>query len=638
MIRSAGFRRFWQWLRTPWVTFAVLLSALILPAISVVWLVGRAAENERAALQQAYISIQQREALLVRDQLTRSVHNLFESIDRGQPLVGWCMRKNERHPAWVAADDTSLDYLEDLRYLLQTFGPVAVLEQIRYWLQQDALSGLQLSEGRDLKSAVLLLGMQLQPESDADNSFFQLLVEDLLSLDSAWPEGSAQRVFIIASLLNSGPGSHSAGSGRTSDLLLQDKAAALLSLRDAEQAALRFTTFMNLDELAGVDPGRLVLQGSWVFRVNPAQPHSLWFLEEAAFKEWMLTELETTSRSSPVAGAQAMPEQDSVTTAGHAPEWNPGRFELLTPGSIVSGADPLELTLDLATPLEGWRLFSRLDEDSLAVPAQQRVWFYTWVGVLTTLVSVLFAGVGMSLVRHEMSLAKFKNDLAATVSHELKTPVASVRILVDTLLEQESSHPLDARTTEYLQMISRENQRLGLLVERFLTFSRMQRGTQAFDPEPVSADAIAVEACKIFRERFPGGDYELQLHLSNTSNQVYVDLQALLSGIGNLLENAYKYSRVPRHLQLSVMARSSDVAFEVVDNGEGIAPSEQKKIFQKFYQPNRRLNNHRGGVGLGLSIVAHVVHQHHGRIELESELKKGSLFRILLPYAKDTDH
>jgi two-component system phosphate regulon sensor histidine kinase PhoR len=104
----------------------------------------------------------------------------------------------------------------------------------------------------------------------------------------------------------------------------------------------------------------------------------------------------------------------------------------------------------------------------------------------------------------------------------------------------------------------------------------------------------------------------------------------------NLLDNAYKYTREEKRISVCVSRENGHVVFAVKDNGIGIAPREQKRIFRRFYQVDRRLARQAGGCGLGLSIVDFIVRAHGGRVNVESHPGTGSTFRVLLPYEADT--
>ena len=132
--------------------------------------------------------------------------------------------------------------------------------------------------------------------------------------------------------------------------------------------------------------------------------------------------------------------------------------------------------------------------------AEQRIASYVWIGVLVFATVIVLAALALRLVRRQMALTQLRNDLVANVTHELKTPLSSMRLLVDTLLNSQPLHEQTAR--EYLQLIAQENLRLSRLIDNFLTFSRMERNKYAFGFKEVPAAAIVEGAITAVRERF----------------------------------------------------------------------------------------------------------------------------------------
>jgi len=222
-----------------------------------------------------------------------------------------------------------------------------------------------------------------------------------------------------------------------------------------------------------------------------------------------------------------------------------------------------------------------------------------------------------------------KNDLAATVSHELKTPLASMRVLVDTLLDSDKFDEQTAR--EYLQLIGRENERLTRVIQNFLSFSRMEarKHTFAFSAVPVRQIVDAAVASMGNRLDASGCCFEVQVEPNLPP--VMADTDALVAAITNLLDNAWKYSEDIKHIVLSVRAENGGVLFSVKDNGIGVAPREARRIFQPFYQIDQSLTRKAGGCGLGLSIVDFIVAGHRGEVSVQSEPGGGSTFTIAIP-------
>jgi signal transduction histidine kinase len=230
--------------------------------------------------------------------------------------------------------------------------------------------------------------------------------------------------------------------------------------------------------------------------------------------------------------------------------------------------------------------------------------------------------VAARLLQRQMRLARLKTDLVASVSHELKTPLASMRVLVDTLIEEPAPDPV--RTREYLELIARENIRLSRLIENFLTFSRMEMA----ETDAAEIVAGAVEAAG---ERFRGPDCRLDVKVDTGLPRLRADAGALVTVLLNLLDNAYKYSPGEKRIAVRAYAANQHLCFEVEDHGIGLSPRESKKIFRKFYQADQRLSRATGGCGLGLSIVEFIVKAHGGSITVQSKPGIGSTFKVEIP-------
>jgi len=228
-----------------------------------------------------------------------------------------------------------------------------------------------------------------------------------------------------------------------------------------------------------------------------------------------------------------------------------------------------------------------------------------------------------------MALTQLRNDLVANVTHALKTPLSSMRLLVETLLNSPKLNEQTAR--EYLLLIATENLRLSRLIDNFLTFSRIERNKYTFKFHPVSAGEILVAAKAAVQDRFNLPGCRLELQSPPTLPAVVADADALVTALINLLDNAYKYSGDNKQVTLSASAHNGSVSFAVKDNGIGLSPRETKRIFKRFYQVDQRMSRPVGGCGLGLSIVKFIVSAHRGQIKVESEPTRGSTFTLILP-------
>jgi signal transduction histidine kinase len=293
------------------------------------------------------------------------------------------------------------------------------------------------------------------------------------------------------------------------------------------------------------------------------------------------------------------------------------------------------VTLPAGEQLPGWRLaLSLKDRRLLEAAAEHSAATYLWTGILVMAGIGILALLAVRLLRRQVALARLKNDLAATVSHELKTPLSSMRVLVDTLLDSDRIEEKKAR--EYLQLIARENDRLSRVLQNFLTFSRMERRRHTFDFVSVPPGRIIDAAVNSVRGRFdtPGCRFEVQIE--ENLPEVTADPDALATALINLLDNACKYSAESKHITLKACARNGQVVFSVRDNGIGIASQETGRIFQPFHQLDSRLSRKGGGCGLGLSIVRYIINAHRGSVSVESQPGAGSTFTLCLPIALGT--
>ena len=228
-----------------------------------------------------------------------------------------------------------------------------------------------------------------------------------------------------------------------------------------------------------------------------------------------------------------------------------------------------------------------------------------------------------------MRLSRLKNDLVANVSHELKTPLSAIRLLVDTLLDQEYSAP--PQTREYLQLVAQENQRLSRLIDNFLTFSRLERGKQRFEAEPVEPAEVARRAIESLHDRLdePACDFETQI--APDLPPVKGDSDALVMVLINLLDNALKYTGPNKRILLRVFVHRTKSVLRSKTMASGFRRGKQRRVFDRFYQVDQQLTRSAGGCGLGLSIVRSIVAAHGGQVEVQTEVGKGSTFTVSLP-------
>ncbi|MDR6342692.1 signal transduction histidine kinase [Filimonas zeae] len=254
-------------------------------------------------------------------------------------------------------------------------------------------------------------------------------------------------------------------------------------------------------------------------------------------------------------------------------------------------------------------------------------------------VSVLLIGVTtLSFVFMYRSLAaqrrlsEMKNGFISNITHELKTPVATVNVAIEALRNFNAIEDA-ARTKEYLDISAIELQRLNLLIDKVLRLSMFEKQTMELQPEEVDMNALIKEVTTGMRLQLEKANARVELQLPAEKIVVQGDRLHLTSVIYNLLDNAVKYSPGQPFIHVDLQKGDGELIFSVRDNGIGIATTYQKKVFEKFFRvPDNDRHNIRG-YGLGLSYVAHIVQLHHGSITVHSEERKGSTFTIKLPFA-----
>ena len=260
-----------------------------------------------------------------------------------------------------------------------------------------------------------------------------------------------------------------------------------------------------------------------------------------------------------------------------------------------------------------------------------------WNLVLGILVLV-FCGLlatGSTLVwvfiAKETGLSQLQTDFVSKVSHELKTPLTSIRLFVETLKLKRATNP--AQVDECLEQLARETDRLTQRIDQLLEWGRMEAGRRVYDLHPDDIGSTVREALEHFSPLQLQADARVTVSIEQDLPKVFIDRPAMVMAVLNLLSNAYKYGGSPREIDVTVEAVDDRRAVEIKvrDNGVGIPRDEHKRIFQKFYRRDDRLSRQQEGSGLGLSIVAHTVRAHRGEVGVDSEPGKGATFSIELP-------
>jgi signal transduction histidine kinase len=245
--------------------------------------------------------------------------------------------------------------------------------------------------------------------------------------------------------------------------------------------------------------------------------------------------------------------------------------------------------------------------------------------------SLLVLGIILTLraTSREMKLAQAKSTFVSNVSHELKTPLALIRLFAETLeLGRVKS---TEKAQDYYRIINNESRRLTQLINNILDFSKIEAGRKEYEFEETDVAEVVEEVVRSYEFQIVNAGFELATDIGHDLPAASIDRDAISQAVLNLVNNAVKYSDEDKKITVRVRARDRFVAIEVTDTGIGIPRSEHEKIFEKFYRVSTGLVHNTKGSGLGLALVKHIVEAHKGQITVESAPGKGSKFTILIP-------
>ncbi len=267
----------------------------------------------------------------------------------------------------------------------------------------------------------------------------------------------------------------------------------------------------------------------------------------------------------------------------------------------------------------------------LFVIQQKRVWMFgSLIAVAVTVALIGFVSARRAFHR-QLRLNEMKSNFVSSVSHELRAPIASIRLMAEGLKRGKISEPPKQR--EYFHFIMQECRRLSSLIENVLDFSRIEQGRKQYELEPTDVVKLVSETVKGIEPY--AEEKQVRLEWSNTCGQenlqATMDGRAIQQALINLIDNAIKHSSNGAAVKVELGCNSHSLYISVQDGGPGIPAKEHEKIFERFYRLGSELRRETQGVGIGLSIVKHIVETHRGKIAVESEVGKGSRFTINVP-------
>jgi len=313
---------------------------------------------------------------------------------------------------------------------------------------------------------------------------------------------------------------------------------------------------------------------------------------------------------------------------------------------LADGVEQLKVNIYLTSP------------DELFTSQQSRARWFGLLVAASTVAALIGLFAASRAFHRQLRLAEMKSNFVSSVSHELRAPIASVRLMAESLERGKVHEP--KKQGEYYRFIVQECRRLSSLIENVLDFSRIEQGRKQYEFEPTDLLALTRETVKLLEPYAEEKGVRLELatplaapeHSAGGNVELEVDGRAIQQALVNLIDNAIKHS--PKGQTVTVGLDTDQgrtgvppvsnfsgedqmetgrmpVLLYVEDHGAGIPPGEHEKIFERFYRLGSELRRETQGVGIGLSIVKHIVEAHGGRVTVRSNVGEGSRFTIELP-------
>jgi signal transduction histidine kinase len=253
--------------------------------------------------------------------------------------------------------------------------------------------------------------------------------------------------------------------------------------------------------------------------------------------------------------------------------------------------------------------------------------------LLIFILIVLFMLLGFVFIIYtlntELRLNKMKSEFISNVSHELKSPLTSIRLMTE-MLHHKRVETEERKSTYYSAMLE-ESEHLSHLIDNILDFSRIDDGRRKYDFTNLDLDELLMKFLESVRERLPEPDFEIRYNHPEHLPLIKADKSAILQVFYNLIDNAIKFSGTSRVIDVSLSREDYEIVFSVKDYGIGIPVKDQEKIFDRFYRGDEPQKSGIRGSGIGLTIVKQIVEAHGGTIGIESKVGQGSKVTVRIP-------
>lgn len=630
--------------RGMWPVLLVLLLAVLVPTACVLWFMNAAIRNERLAVTQKLVDVYRKELLQITERVDEEWANRFaeaEKLHKHSPVSAFqqIIQKGLADSAIIYDKTGAAVYptISKAELIEKPTGPGWVeAHKLEYELNKPAKAAefyakiLKANKTPNIQALAIQAQVRCLTKAAQRDKAIQLLRETFDKNEKKYREATdSQGRLIVANLLLLATQLSEPEQSKNLIQKLKQIISDYTNNMPSAQRRFLITEFLNIDI---------------------GKPHDESLARMLAAEELAERYLSNPKNSKGIYESEVVYKQFTSAKIGlmmHAVADDKGRIVLLlkNPPTLESSKWIAELPQEQGAILtlrqrDMDKAFAKvpyssyiadykiavmlLDDNPLVVAATKQNAVYRWVGVLGILAIALLAVLAAHYVGRQMKLTRLKNDFIATVSHELKTPLASMRVLVDTLLEGRCAD--EQQANEYFQLIARENARLTRLIDNFLTFSRMERNKRAFQFEDIAPKEIVETAIDSIGERLSNGHCKLDVEVAAELPNIFADKDAMVTVLINLLDNGLKYSEEPKEISIRAFAEDGQMCFAVGDNGIGMDRKAVRKIFNRFYQVDQTLSRSGSGCGLGLSIVKFILDAHGGQIDVKSQLGKGSEF------------
>jgi signal transduction histidine kinase len=321
------------------------------------------------------------------------------------------------------------------------------------------------------------------------------------------------------------------------------------------------------------------------------------------------------------AGASILPLVAGISAVAPPPQ-------LISEGSRSRGAAVLAgSNVGLRGAFEGWAL-APSNADRAVTAGRRDVLLFG--GATALVLGVLLLGVVLVMrdATRQREMARLRADFVSGVSHQLRTPLALIRLYGEMLTDYPDTSENERR--ERLDVITSESQRLTALVDRVLDFSRIERGVRPYVLDAGDLAAAVQPVIEVYARYLRRRAFSAEVQIESGLPAVRFDRDAVADAVVNLVDNAAKYAGDGKYVLVRVATRErGTVVIEVVDRGPGIPETQRTRLFEAFYRGAH--GKEKGGYGLGLFLVRNTMEAHGGRVEIESEPGRGSLFRLVFP-------